>query len=295
MTLHIAAAAYRPQWHDDWASLEARLKDWITDAAARGAQLLVFPEYAGIEAALIGAPRDRTPPEWVAACADVQQRFVDLNQRLATAQGVHILAGSLPWAEGDRRTNAAAFCAPGCVPQLQHKVILTPYEREEMALVPGQDLTLFDTALGRIGVLICYDSEFPQLARALAEAGADMILVPSNTDLPAGQTRVRQSCRARAIEQQCLLVQAPLIGVVPDCEVLDIQTGRVGFYGPPDHGLPANGIIAQGDTDAEGWVIAEVDPSAICAPRRAGQVGNFGHWAEQADIVARPVKSVTLA
>jgi len=279
--MKIAAAAYAPEWHGDWAGLEAKLDAWVANAAAQGAELLVFPEYAGTEAALIGAPRDRSPVEWVEACAAVQDRWVALNARLAQDHGVYILAGSLPWRAADVTTNAAALCSPQGQTALQYKMILTPYEREEMALSAGQDLRLFDTALGKIGVLICYDSEFPLLARALAEAGAEMILVPSNTDFPAGQTRVRQSCRARAIEQQCLIVQAPLVGQVPDCTLLDTQTGTAALFCPPDYGLPADGIIAQGQPDYSAWVIADVDPSAIAAPRQTGQVGNFNHWPEQ--------------
>ncbi len=279
--MKIATAAYRPEWHADWASLEGKLEAWVKDAVAQGARLLVFPEYAGVEAALIGAPMDRSPLEWVEACVAVQERWVELNARFAQAHGVYVLAGSLPWREDGVTTNMAALCGPHGQAEFQHKLILTPYERDEMGLGAGRDIQILDTDLGKIGVLICYDSEFPLLARAMTEAGADMILVPSNTDFPAGQTRVRQSCRARAIEQQCLIVQAPLVGDVPDCMVLDTQTGRAALFCPPDHGLPADGIIAQGETDKPAWVIADVDPEAIAASRQTGQVGNFSHWVEQ--------------
>jgi len=288
--MKIAAAAYAPQWHADWDSLAAKLDRWVADAAAQGAELLVFPEYAGVEAVLIGTPEDRDPLAWVAQCVAVQDQWIALNARLAQTHDLHILAGSLPWWDGSATTNMAALCDSNGQAAFQHKLILTPYERDEMGLSAGNDLRLFDTDLGKIGVLICYDSEFPLLARALASAGADMILVPSNTDFPAGQTRVRQSCRARAIEQQCLIVQAPLVGDVPDCAIADTQTGRAGFFGPPDHGLPASGIIAQGDTDVAGWTIADVDPQVIAAPRQSGQVGNFAHWPEQ----DHRVKSVTV-
>lgn len=287
--MKLAAAAYRPEWHENWASLEAKLDAWVQDAVEQGAELLVFPEYAGMEAALIGEPGDCDPLVWVNATVAVQNDFIALNKELAKKHNVHILAGSLPWQDDGVTTNMAALCGPVGSAEFQHKMILTPYERGEMGLSAGKELHLFDTSLGKIGVLICYDSEFPMLARALAEAGADMILVPSNTDFPAGQTRVRQSCRARAIEQQCLIVQAPLVGDVPECTVLDTQTGRAALFCPPDHGLPAHGIIAQGETDVPAWVIADVDPKAIASPRQSGQVGNFSHWVEQ----DQRVKSVT--
>ncbi|RYG89767.1 amidohydrolase [Loktanella sp. IMCC34160] len=281
--MKIAACAYRPEWHPTPAALEAKLAAWVADAAGQGADLLVFPEYAGGEAALIGTPEgEPDPATWADRMADRAEDWAALHQRLARDNGVWILAGSLCAHDAVGRTvNRAYLFGPQGQLDWQDKLILTPYERHEMQISPGHEIRLFNTALGRIGVLICYDSEFPLQARALVEAGADMILVPSATDFPAGQTRVRQSCRARAIEGQCLIVQAPVLGGVAGCDVLDSGTGRVGFFCPPDFGLPSDGIIAQGDTDAPGWVIADVDPAAIAAPRQTGQVGNFAHWTEQ--------------
>ena len=143
-------------------------------------------------------------------------------------------------------------------------------------------------------MLICYDVEFPHQARRLTEAGADMILVPACTDYATGQTRVRQSARARAIENQCLVVHVPLIGEVPECDIIDISTGRAGVFAPPDHGLPPDGILAQGETDDPAPVIWQGDPQSITAPRAHGQVGNFTHWPEQF-VATAPVKTVKLA
>lgn len=279
--MKIAAAAYRPEWHPTERELNAKLDKWVSEAAGNGAQLLIFPEYGGCEAALVGTPADVSPAEWAKKMCDAAQDWLDLHIALAKKYSVHILAGSLCVHVGTRIVNRAYMVSPTGHVAWQDKLILTPYERNEMGINPGAEVKLLDTALGRIGVLICYDSEFPLQARAMCEGGADMILVPSATDLPAGQTRVRQSCRARAIENQCLIVQAPVLGPVRDCDVLDTGTGRVGFFCPPDHGLPEDGIVAEGKTDSAAWVYAEVDPRAIAAPRETGQVGNFSHWKEQ--------------
>ena len=285
--MKIATCAYHPEWHDNWEALAAKLEAWVAEAAGQGAELLVFPEYAGVEAALIGDPQDRAPTEWVRDLCGVFDRWTDLHRDLAQKFGVHILSGSLPRDAGGKAMNAAVLCAPDGQISVQDKLILTPYERREMHLAAGDDLKLIDTAIGKIGILICYDSEFPLQARALVAAGADVILVPSCTEAPAGQTRVRQSCRARAIEGQCLIVQAPLVGVVPQCEIIDTSTGRAGIFCPPDLGLPPDGILAQGQTDAPAWVIAEVDLAPISAVRMHGHVGNFGHWTEQDERLDR--------
>lgn len=288
--IHIAAASYAPEWHSNWAALTEKLDRWCAKAAAKGAQLAVFPEYAGIEAALIGVPVDGTTAAvWSQKMAARANDWASLHATLAQKHDLHVLAGSICASTDDGIVNRATLCAPSGQIGHQHKLILTPYERDHMAMVGGRDLTLFETPLGKIGVLICYDSEFPLLARQLVLAGADIILVPSCTDVSAGQTRVRQSARARAIEGQCLIVQSPLIGTVKNCDVVDQQTGRSGFFCPPDYGLPSDGIIAQGETDEPGWVTAAVDPTAITAARVQGQVGNFAHWPDQ----DRHVKPIT--
>ena len=280
--MKIAACAYEPEWHASWEALESKLDGWVADAAGQGAELLVFPEYAGIEATLIGPPfPDPGPMGWVQRMTRAADGWGRLNATLAERHGVHILAGSLCADYAGQVVNRAYLCTPGGEVASQEKMIPTPYERQIMGLSGGRGLTLFDTALGRIGVLICYDSEFPLLARALVEAGADLLLVPSCTDMPQGQTRVRQSCRARAIESQCPVVQAPLIGVVGGCDIVDGSTGRVGIFGPPDIGQPEDGILGQGTLDTAGWVIADLDLRAIAAPRRIGQVGNMADWPMQ--------------
>lgn len=276
--MKIAAVAYAPERHARWEDLVAKLDALIADA---GADLVVLPEYVGVEAALVDGPAEVSPMEWRDLTVARADDWIALCRDLAVKHGIHLLGGTTLVATERGVVNRAILAMPSGALGFQDKVINTPYERDTIALVPGEQLRLFDTALGKIGILTCYDSEFPLLARRLAEEGADMILVPSCTDFAAGQTRVRQSCRARAIEEQCLIVQAPLVGGVAGCDIVDVNTGRAGMFAPPDHGLPPNGIIAQGETDVHGAVVAEVDPKAIAAPRHSGQVGNFRHWIEQ--------------
>ncbi len=284
--MKIAAVAYQIDRLPGWGPHGDKLNRLLEEADA---DLVVLPEYAALEAALLGNMPSRSALDWRDLAAERAQSWVDQMVQLARAHGCHILGGTGPVATERGVVNRAWLVSPSGAVVHQDKLILTPYERNEMAMTPGDELRLFDTALGRIGVLICYDSEFPLFSRALCEAGADMILVPSCTDLPAGQTRVRQSARARAIENQCLIVQAPLVGPRPECEIIDKSTGRAGLFCPPDHGLPPDGIIAQGETDRHGPVVAEVDPAAIAAPRATGQVGNFAHWPEQDGRVGRLV------
>lgn len=288
--MRVASVAYTCERMPGWVALEAK---WNRLFGSSGADLVVLPEYAAMEAALLAAPAQLSALEWRDLAAERAEAWRDQAALLARRLGCHVLAGSGPCAGDAGIVNRAWLIGPDGAAGYQDKLIPTPYERDVLQMVPGAGLRLFDTALGRIGVLICYDAEFPLLARALAEAGADLILVPSCTDLPQGQTRVRVSARARAVEQQCAVVQAPLVGAVAGCDIIDISTGRAGIFVPPDHGLPGDGIMAQGETDRPGVTLAELDPAAIRAARTGGQVGNFAHWAEQ-DAQAAAVESCRL-
>ena len=282
--LTVAAAAYPLDRLADWAAYEAKLSGWVATAAGQGADLLVFPEYGAMELASLGGATVAADLEGsLREVARHRDAMEALHARLAGAHGVHILCGSGPVYAGDRPVNRASLFGPDGLIGHQDKAIMTRFEREDWDVVPGDGLTVFDTALGRIGVLICYDGEFPLLGRALAEAGVEILLVPSATEALAGFTRVRVGAMARALEGQCIAVHAPVVGAAPWCAGMEENTGRAAIYGPPDRGFPATGIFAEGALGAPGWVLAEVDRAAVAEVRREGGVLNFLHWPEQQD------------
>ncbi|MBM1222346.1 amidohydrolase [Ponticoccus sp. SC2-23] len=274
----IASLAWHCQRVSGWAEQEARLIEAIDPLKA---DLVLLPEYAGLDAALVG----RTPPQdiasWMALASERSGDWMGQLSSVAKRTGAWVCGASLPVETPRGYVNRGFFAAPWGEVHCQDKLIPTPFERDGMGIVPGQGLSVIDTVMGRFGMLICYDSEFPILARKLVEAQCDMILVPSCTEFEAGQTRVRQSCRARAIEGQCVVVQAPLVGAVEGCDIIDMSRGRPGIFVPPDHGMPADGILAQGAANTPGHALAEVDFAAVGRVRREGQVGNVAHWPEQ--------------
>lgn len=280
--MHIAAATYPMDVLPDWSAYEAKLTRWIAEAAGQGADLLVFPEYGAMELATLAGPDIAADIEAAArAVSDLIPQADALHAELARQHGVHILAASAPVFEGPRLVNRARLIAPDGTIGVQDKQIMTRYEREVWDVHPGGPLRLFHTAIGRIGVLICYDAEFPLLARALVEAGAEIILVPSCTDALAGYWRVRVGAMARALEGQCVTVQAPTSGDAPWCPAVDENVGAAGIYGPSDLGFPPTGVLAEAGLNTPGWTYALVDRALIDHVRREGQVLNAAHWAEQ--------------
>ena len=277
--MKIAAAAYPIDWFDSFDAYAAKLARWVSDADA---DLLVFPEYGAMELASLSGRAvagDLEASLHAVAALDPQVRA--LHADLAARHGCHILGASGPAFDGARPVNRAVLYGPDGVIGHQDKQIMTRFEREEWHVTGAPGLRVFDTTLGRIGILICYDSEFPLLGRVLAQAGAQLLLVPSCTDTVAGFSRVRIGAMARALESQCVVVQAPTVGPCDWMPALDENRGRAAIYGPPDGFWPETGIIAEGEMDAPGWVRATVDLSRVDVSRRDGAVLPFAHWPEQ--------------
>jgi predicted amidohydrolase len=155
---------------------------------------------------------------------------------------------------------------------------MTRFEAEEWGISGGAAPRVFETALGRIGVSICYDSEFPLHVRTQVTAGAKLILVPSCTATPAGFNRVRLSARARAVENQCYTAMAPLVGSAAWAGSIDTNIGHSALFTPCDEGFPDDGVAAAGPLNEPGLTFATVDFAAIDAVRTGGNVLNHHDW-----------------
>lgn len=293
--MKIASACYGFDWIEGHYGLVEKYDAWVSSAAAAGAELLVFPEYAAME--LVGLASRASAGDLAAsmeAVCDLLPDYWDICAELARRHGVHILAGSGPRRVDGAWVNRAMFLAPDGGRQPHDKQVATPWERELMGIVPGAPLTLMETALGRIGVLICYDCEFPLLARALVEAGAEVLLVPSQTEVAAGYNRVRIGAMARALEGQCVTVQAVTQGRAPWTPILEDNAGAAGIYAPPDRGFPQTGVIAEGEMNRAGWTFGAVDLAALRRVRAEGDVRLLADWPGSVSRTV-DVQSVTLA
>lgn len=279
--MRVATAAYPLDQLTSWAQYEDKLHSWVAQASSAGASLAVFPEYAAMELATLDGPDVAADLEQSIHATSAYLGAADaLHAKLAADMGIHILAGSAPVARNTGRpVNRARLFAPNGTSGAQDKQIMTRFEAEEWDIVPGDPLQLFDTEIGRIGVLICYDSEFPMLGHALRDA--DVILVPSVTEALTGYSRVRIGSQARALEQQCVTVMSSIVGGADWSEALGSTVGAGGIFGPPDVGFPETGVFAQGTLNEPGWTFAEVDLEAIAYVRADGGVLNRRDWSCQ--------------
>lgn len=285
----VAAAQYPIDRLESWDAYAAKLTRWVEEAAAAGASLAVFPEYGAMELASLDPATMGDLAGSIETVSALLPRVDALHSALAAATGMHILAASAPRRDADGRfRNAARLFAPNGKCGVQDKLVMTRFEREQWHIAPGSQLRVFDTALGRLAVSICYDSEFPLLARACVEAGAEVLLVPSCTDTLHGYWRVRIGAQARALEGQCYAVHSPTVGEAAWSPAVDENRGAAGVYGPPDRGMPEDGVLAVGVAGAAQWVFAEVDTALVAGLRADGGVLNARHWSEQPGAVALP-------
>lgn len=285
----VATASYPLDWFEDWAAYEAKMRAWVAEAAQQGAALLLFPEYGAMElASLAGAEVAGHETRALQAVAGYVDRSNAVLQSLAQEFQVTIVGGSAPVVSGDKMVNRAPIFGPSGEVAYQDKQIMTRFERQDWQICGGAPLQVFDTAVGKLGILTCYDSEFPLIGRALVEAGVEVLLVPSCTEGLDGYWRVRIGAMARALEGQCVSVMASLTGSRPEIYGVEQNTGRGAVFGPPDAGFPDTGVIAEGVMNEPGWTYAEVDLSAVRAVRADGRVLNATHWGEQVGRDGKP-------
>ncbi len=279
----LASAQYDIGFLKDWREYEAKVSRWVTEALEQQAKLLLFPEYFSMElASLFPQEVYRSLSRQLESLQTIYPDFLKLYSSLARTHDVYILAGSYPVRqENGGYHNRAWLFRPDGSSDFQDKLQMTRFESEQWLITGGNEIKLLDTEFGKIGVNICYDSEFPMIARKQVEAGANLILVPSCTDTLAGYHRVRIGCQARALENQCYVVQSPTVGLAPWSEAVDVNIGAAAVYTPVDYGYPDNGVLAIGELNQAQWVYADIDLSAIATVRETGQVFNHRDWPGQ--------------
>ena len=281
-TLKIASAQYpigEPKTLGEW---EDKIALWIKTGAATGADLLVFPEYAAIEqAACFGSEVYSDLQITLSKVAKLAASRVQVHLDLARKHNVHILVGSGPLLKSDGLfVNAAQLVTPDGHVGEQEKLVMTPFERD-WGISAGGPVRVFETKIGTLAVAICYDSEFPLQVRAMAEAGADVVLVPSCTERVSGYHRVRTGCKARALENTICVVQSPTVGDAPWSPAVDFNVGAAGIYVPSEHGISDTGVLVEGTLNAAQWVTGEIDIARLRRLRDTGEMRNYADWTLQ--------------
>ena len=216
------------------------------------------------------------PQEGVMHVAGYTDWFEGFMQPLAVRYNINIIGGSHPSldADGNIKNVGYAFLRDGAVHR-QEKIHPTPDEVYWWNIKGGNKIGAINTDCGPIGILICYDSEFPELARHLVDQGAMILFVPFCTDERRGYLRVRYCCQARAVENQCYVVMSGLVGNLPDVENMDIHYAESCILTPSDMAFARDGVAADTAPNTETIAFADLKLSDLRMARDEGTVQNL--------------------
>lgn len=208
---------------------------------------------------LMAASPDARPARAIRQLAAQTQEIRERIGELAIRHHTNVIAGSLPLLEGRKLYNVSYLCRRDGTFAEQRKIHITPGEKRSWGMVGGNELCAFDTDCGRVGILICYDSEFPELGRVLSDQGAKILFVPFMTEMQSGYQRVRFCARARAIENECYVAIAGAVGSLPDVRASDMHYAQSAVFTPSDFAFPANSTICEASPNSEALVVGEVN------------------------------------
>ncbi len=277
--MQVAVAAYPIDWHNRWNEYVGKLRLWVRAAAEGGADLLVFPEFAALEIATLAEAQNAAEPARATDALTARLKDVDvLHASLAREFGVHILAASGPVRRRDGSVvNRARLFAPGGGRGVQDQAGPDEERRTVWGLAPGGVLRVFDTALGRIGVLVGADIAAPKLVASLAGGGAALLLAPSCTGSPEAAAARADAARAASGASGLPVALAVALGDAGWCAALGRSTGAAAVYGP-------QGVLAEGRPDAPGWIHAVLPEPAAAELRAEAEAEALPLGVERAEL-----------
>ncbi|TNE79611.1 MAG: GNAT family N-acetyltransferase [Bacteroidetes bacterium] len=201
--------------------------------------------------------------------------YINLFSRLSVEYNINIVAGTHLLVEGGNLYNVAFLFKRDGTFDKQYKIHITPNESKWWGVKPGNEIKIFNTDCGKVGINICYDSEFPEMARLQTDKGAHILFVPFCTDERHGYLRVKLCSQARAIENQIYVATAGTIGNIPSVENMDINYAQSGIYTPSDFAFPPEAIAGECSPNLETVVIADLDLAQLERSRKSGTVQNI--------------------
>lgn len=259
----------------DFDEFMKNIEYFVDVAADYESDFIVFPELFTLQL-LSFEERELSPQEAIETLTKYTPRIKKGFSEMALKYNINIIGGSHPTRadDGDIQNVAYVCLRDGSVHE-QEKIHPTPNERYWWNIKGGDKIEAIQTDCGPIGVLICYDSEFPELARRLADEGARIIFTPFCTDSRQGYLRVRYCSQARAIENQCFVVLSGNVGNLPNVANMDIQYAQSCILTPCDFPFARDGIAAEATENVETLTISDVNLADLSWARAEGTVRNL--------------------
>ena len=290
--IRVATLQYLIRPVDTFEQFAAQVTGLVETAADYKCRLVLFPEYFTLQLLTLGDVRAPIG-EQLRRLAAFAPRYRELFSTLTRAHRLYVCAGTIPVVDDRDIHNECFFFGPDGSHRVQGKLHMTRFEAEEWMVAPRQRFTLVDTALGRMAIAICYDVQFPEIARAAARRGARILLVPSCTDDRQGMLRVRYCAQARAVENQMYVITSHTVGSLPMVPAVSLNYGQAAILTPSDFPFARDGVLAEGIPNQEAMVIGELDMGTIDRVRSSGTVLPL-HDSQRTASLLTDVEEVTL-
>lgn len=265
------------QWqmrpYENVESLMRQAEYFIDAVSGYRSDFALFPEF--FNAPLMAKNNHLSEPNAIRELAKHTSEIIERFSGLAISYNINIISGSMPEIKDNKLYNVGYLCKRDGSVERYEKIHVTPDEAKVWGMQGGNELKVFDTDCGKIGILVCYDAEFPELSRLLADEGMDILFVPFLTDTQNGYSRIRNCAQARAIENECYVAIAGSVGNLPNVHNMDIQFAQSMVFTPCDFAFPSNGIKAEATPNTEMILIADVDIDLLRELHEFGSVRNL--------------------
>lgn len=272
-TIRLGLVQWQMRLFSDVEDFYDQVEFFVKTVSEYSADFVMFPEFFNTPLMM---PYNQLPErQAMEMLAEMTDGIVERIQQFAVSYNVNIIAGSMPEIKEGKLYNSSFLCHRNGKLDTYSKIHITPNEFKYYGMVGGDKIGVFDTDCGKVGLLICYDVEFPELSRILAEEGMGILFVPFMTDTQNGYVRVRSCAQARAIENECYVAIAGSVGNLPRVNNMDIQYSQSAVFTPSDFAFPNDGIKAEATPNTEMVLIADVDLYALRDIHEYGTVKNL--------------------
>jgi predicted amidohydrolase/GNAT superfamily N-acetyltransferase len=265
------------QWqmrtYNDLEELFRQAEYFVDAVSGYKSDFALFPEL--FNGPLLAKYNDLSEADAMRKLAEYTPQIQDTFLQLAIKYNVNIITGSLPSIETGYLRNIGFLCHRNGKLDKYEKIHVTPDESSFWGIRGGQRIKVFETDIGKVGILICYDVEFPELPRLLAQQGMQILFVPFLTDTQNAYMRVRCCAQARAIENECYVAITGSVGNLPNVENMDISYSQSAVFTPCDFAFPSNGIKSEATPNTEMILISDVDLCLLNELHSRGSVRNL--------------------
>lgn len=273
--VRVAAVQWQMRPAATFDVFRSHLKYYIQVVSEYNADFVLLPEYFNASLMSQFFPHVRNDAEAIRSLSSYTDRIHEYISDLAVRYNINIIAGSMPHYSNHRLRNVSILCRRDGTSDVQFKIHPTPDEELHWGLEGGDELKLFETDEAKIGILVCYDVQFPELSRILAEKGMQILFVPYLTDTKNSYLRVRRCSQARAIENECYVVTTGSMGNIPNMGYVDIHYSQSAIFTPSDFAFPHDAVEAEATPNTETTVISDLDLNLLKELRSHGSVRNF--------------------